>query len=516
MPMRLPGLSSGMDTESIVTELMRAQRMKSTKVENKITKLEWIQDKWKSLNTKLYSFYTGPLSKLRMQGSFSTKEALSSNDNKATATVASNAPAGTHLLKIKQLANAQFETGNRLNLDVNSQEITVDTKLVDLGMASGEGNNIVIDTGKEVKTFTITDTTTVGDFVQSLKNAGLNASYDTKQKRFFISSKESGSANAFSISVTGATDLSKLGLSTITKTANADGTISVAGGVNLVAATNAKIVYNGTEIENSSNVVTVNGLTLTLKNVTSGANTADTSDDEVISINVKNNTQAVYDMIKGFVKSYNELLKEMNDSYYAASSKGYEPLTDEERESMTDDQIEKWENKIKDSLLRRDNNLNSLLSTLRSSLGESVEIDGKKYSMASFGVRMGDYTEKGILHINGDADDSLMSGLTNDLMEALTEDPDKVMNVFTKVANKVYKSMTEDMKSTSLRSALTFYNDKEITKSITNYKSELKRMESKLTQMENRYYKQFTAMETALAKMNSQSSSLMSMLGNNQ
>lgn len=41
MPIRMTGLSSGMDTESIIAALMSAQRTKQTKVENKRTKLEW-------------------------------------------------------------------------------------------------------------------------------------------------------------------------------------------------------------------------------------------------------------------------------------------------------------------------------------------------------------------------------------------------------------------------------------------------------------------------------------------
>jgi flagellar hook-associated protein 2 len=75
------------------------------------------------------------------------------------------------------------------------------------------------------------------------------------------------------------------------------------------------------------------------------------------------------------------------------------------------------------------------------------------------------------------------------------------------------------MKSSSLSSALTVYNDKEMAKTLSNYKADLAKMEKKLADIEERYFKQFAAMETAMARINSQSSALMSMLGltyNNQ
>jgi predicted neuraminidase len=93
------------------------------------------------------------------------------------------------------------------------------------------------------------------------------------------------------------------------------------------------------------------------------------------------------------------------------------------------------------------------------------------------------------------------------------DDPDKVMEVMNKIASNLYKTLSDDMKSSTLRSALTLYNDKEMTNQIKDYKSDLSTLEDKLQDVENRYYKQFSAMETAMAKLNSQSSSLASMLG---
>lgn len=667
MAMRLSGLVSGMDTEAVVEQLMNAQRLKTKKVQNKITTTEWKQEQWKALNAKIYALYTGQLSKLRMQGTYAVKKAISSNTAKVDVTAGSSAPEGTHIIKVKQLASSQFVTGDKLNTDNKGNQISTSTKLVDLGFDVSEGTTIHIKNGNKQVNLDIRGNTTVGDFVNSLKNAGLNASYDTGQKRFFISSKASGAENAFEITTSSSaltqsknairdflsydslsgsskqkvdgylasylndtltegdreaiknnlldiknqqvkvqfindyikdednilavTDevraqleeglaegetldddvlqaaikdrlrqdaeaavaawesnevtegniftaaeeeldtllsvyanasddpvsqtgsLASLGLGEISK--NNEGIVEISGNPQaaLIQATDAIIIYNGAELSGASNNFTVNGLTLNLKGVTAGLNTVGTEDDEIINISVTGNTDAVYDMIKDFVKTYNELLKEMNESYNAASSRGYDPLTDEERAKMTDDQIEKWEEKIKSSLLRRDDTLGSLINLMRSTLNETVTVNGKSYSLSSFGIVTQSYTEKGLLHISGDADDASVANMENKLMEALTNNPDELMQVMTKIADNLYGSLMDKMKSSTLSSALTVYNDKEISNNLTNYKSDLKKLEAKLLEIENKYYKQFAAMESAMAKMNSQSSALMSMMG---
>jgi flagellar hook-associated protein 2 len=228
---------------------------------------------------------------------------------------------------------------------------------------------------------------------------------------------------------------------------------------------------------------------------------------------VSNNAQAVYDTIKDFITKYNEILKEMNDAYYAPSAKGYDPLTDEEKEVMTEDQIDKWEKKIKDSLLRRDDTLGGLINIMRTTLNEGVTVNGKTLSLSSFGISSQNYTEKGILHIYGDEDDEAVSASKNKLMDALNKNPDEVMEVVSKLTDKLYSRLMDKMKSSSLSSALTVYNDKEMDKTLSAYKSDLKRMEKKLADIEDKYYRQFAAMESAMAKINSQNSAMMSMLG---
>ena len=49
MAMRLSGLMSGMDTESIVQQLVEAKKTKVDTAKKDQTKLQWKQDIWKEL-----------------------------------------------------------------------------------------------------------------------------------------------------------------------------------------------------------------------------------------------------------------------------------------------------------------------------------------------------------------------------------------------------------------------------------------------------------------------------------
>ena len=113
MAIKLSGLASGLDTESIIEQLMEAQSYKKTKLVNKQTKLTWTQDKWKELNTKIYALYTEQLSKLRLQSTYQTKSATSSNEDKVTVTAVATAASGQHTMSVSQIASSQYVTGGQ-------------------------------------------------------------------------------------------------------------------------------------------------------------------------------------------------------------------------------------------------------------------------------------------------------------------------------------------------------------------------------------------------------------------
>lgn len=196
MPIRMSGLSSGLDTEAIVGALMSAQSLKKTKVEREKTKLEWKQTKWAELNTKLLKLYNEHVSKLQLQSSYMTKKTSVSDSAKASVTANNKAANGSYSLEIKNIATSQHLTGAKINAD------SVETKLTEID-PSLLNKEITITNGDKTKKFAVTADTTIQDFTKALGEAGLTANFDTKQKRFFISSKDSGLENAFSITTSG-------------------------------------------------------------------------------------------------------------------------------------------------------------------------------------------------------------------------------------------------------------------------------------------------------------------------
>jgi flagellar hook-associated protein 2 len=274
----------------------------------------------------------------------------------------------------------------------------------------------------------------------------------------------------------------------------------------VITAKDSEIIFNGAKITNSTNSVTVNGISMELQAKTVG--------DEVINVQVTNDTEEVYNKVKDFIKEYNELLKEMNALYYAESARDYDILTSEEEEAMSDEDVEKWNDKIKGALLRRDSTLSGLLTSMKTTIHNSVEIDGEKFSLASFGISTSsDYTERGLLHLWGDEDDEYGSTKEDKLKAALEKDPGTVGKALSQMFKNMYDSLTEKTKAVDgLKSAMKFYNDKQITKELEGYTKDISSWEKKLSSMEERYYDQFTAMEVALSKMQNQSNSLASFM----
>ena len=294
-------------------------------------------------------------------------------------------------------------------------------------------------------------------------------------------------------------------------------------GMVLTKAKDTEVVYNGATLTSTTTSIDVAGVTLNLLGTTQTGEIQDPNDPDkkipvygTVNVTVSNDTSAVYDTIKEFITEYNSILKTMNTYYDASSASSYEVLTDEQKEAMSDDEVDKWNTKIKDSLLRRDSTLSGLISTMKTNMmGTVTASNGKTYSLANLGITTSskNYNEGGLLHIKGDEDDDEFADSTNTLMQMLEEDPDTVKEVLSGLAKNLYDGLNKKMGTSTLSSALTFYNDKEMASQLSDYKKEISDWESKLSDMEERYYSQFSAMETALAKIQSQQNTLSSYLG---
>lgn len=718
MAIRLSGMVSGMDTESLVSALVSSYKLKKDNLVKAQTKLSWKQEKWKTMNTSIYGFYSGKLSSARFSASYNLKTSTVSNDKYAKVSASSSAVSGTQRLKVNHLAATGYLTGGKITATGKSK-VTGSTKVSDI-IGTKDGS-ISVKTSSGIKSIDITEDMNVSQFVAKLKETGLNASFDETNGRFFISAKESGKDNDFSLIANndnGLTALKKLGIYTVNDTDKAEytrlaslvegsgeynaelesmytsinakdtaktyadkynaaqnqldilaandtvlvdkdatdksqalkdaidalrdktshmlddyseyykvkkdadgkevkdsdgklvyeydkeaiekagkteefntlsknkennealiksyddnskiisdteGYVTVGSDGKAVADENnpkvsqevsdtnttnktaakalldskiamaktakddvedktatdvkkpvrvvgqdSEIMLNGAIFTNNTNNFSINGLTIQALNVT--------ADDEEITITTDTDVDGIYDMIKGFLKDYNDLVKSVDVAYNAASSKGYEPLTSDEKDAMTDDEVKKWEEKIKDSLLRKDSTLGSVLDTMKNDMALSFDVNGKRYSLASFGIATLGYfnspeNETGVYHIDGDKDDSKTSANTDKLKAMIASDPDTVISFFSQLSTRLYTDLGNKMAASSTSSAYTIYNDKQMNTQYSEYNTKISEAEDKVTTWEDYYYSKFSAMESALAKMNAQSSSLTGLFG---
>lgn len=703
MAMRLSGLMSGMDTESIIQELVAAKQTKVDTKKKAQTKHEWTQEAWKSLNSKLKSFQSKYVSNMRFSTAYMKKTTKVSNSNAASVITGENAVNGVQTLEIKKLAKTGYLTGAELS-GTNGSDLTALSKLSELGVTD-EGT-FTIKTGNKAVDVQVNGESTISDVLNQLKNAGLNASFDAKNQRFFVSAKESGADSDFSLTAAddkGMGVLSALGLQAgldndaatkaeyttysnyfvagnkaatianmsdlidkevqsqtagylekykslletksaaqqkitelnekyqdnplrtveeytsdieekntkiaemeeqlqndvltdgdkkaiqekitslkeevtglitekedaealraqqdilskaetdledvekyvnITAVTDADGKVTysaeatdllkekvsdqyyakaefanrvindpslAAGKATKVDGQDAEIYLNNAKFTNKDNVFEINGLTITALN--------ETKDGEAVTLTTQNDTDGIYDMLKNFLKDYNELINEMDKLYNADSAKGYEPLTDEEKDAMSETEAEEWEKKIKDSLLRRDSNLNTISSAMKSIMSGGLEINGKTMYLYDFGIDTLGYfnaadNEKNAYHIDGDPDDENTSGNADKLKSMISSDPDTVVSFFTQLSRNLYEKMTDLSKSVNgYRSFGSFYDDKKMKEDYDSYTSKIAELEEKLADYEDKWYKKFSAMETAMAKMQSNVNAVTSMLG---
>ena len=217
MAIRITGMYSGLDTESIINDLVSAQSVKKNSLVKAQTKLSWKQDAWKALNSKIYNFYTNVLDDMRWEASYQKKATKVSNSNVVSVIASKDAVNGVQELKVSELAKQGFLTGADLTkLDGNSgKKFTAKSTLSDLGITNAGSFSVEID-GKYTE-INVDGSTTISDLVKKLGDAGLNANFDEKSQRFFVSSKKSGKEANFHLvgnNANGMEALSKLGMLT--------------------------------------------------------------------------------------------------------------------------------------------------------------------------------------------------------------------------------------------------------------------------------------------------------------
>ena len=501
MTLRVTGLASGLDTESIITELVSVNSYKVASLQKEQTKLSWKTDAWKSMNSKVYSFYTSTLSDLRFSSSYSTRKTTVSDSNVATVKTGSGASNTTQTMRVDQMAKAGYLTGGKLGGNVKA-----DTKLSEIGENGSEigAGQIKLTIGKgDPINIDITADTTIKDIVDKLKEQGLNASFDEKNQRMFISSAETGENYDFTLE--SKDENGKKALAALKINMTDPGTEA-----KKIKGQDAIIYLNDAEFKSDTNTFEINGLTINVMQETG---------DKEVTLTTGVDTDGMYETIKNFITKYNELMEGMLEGYNADTSKGYEPLTSDEKAAMTETEIDEWEKKIKDSLLRRDETLGSTISALNKIMNEGIEMkDGSMMYLFDLGINTPGYFNaeenyRNSFHIDGDKDDTVSGKKEDKLMAAINADPDKVATFFQELTEKMYSKLTDLMGSSDYSSAYTLYNDKQMKTDYTDYTSKIAKAEADLNAKMDKYYQKFAAMEAAMAKVQNQQNSFTSMLG---
>lgn len=397
--------------------------------------------------------------------------------------------------------------------------------LEDVGIKSGDRNLINIDRNAEElfnetqqlsfkingKTFSFDKSLSIRDMMDQINvsDARVNMTYNTLTDKFSIVSKDTGESSAVEIeNISGNLfgDSSYINIGD-QKTRNGQDAV-------------VYINDNGktSPITRSSNVFTIDGVTFSLKEATTQA----------IEYNVENNTEGVYEKISSFVKSFNELYDSIHTKIYEKKYKDFQPLTEEQKGDMSENEIKLWEEKAKSGILRRDSILMSMESSLRNAFWDKIE--GVGTSFKEIGITESEDYEKFELIID-----------ETKLKEAISKDPKGVMKLFQKedlidyspvlsseesaqryketgFAQRVHDIIMSNartnrnqfglkgvlLEKAGLKGDVSSLNNI-IEDSIQDIDKRIDQAIERMQNKEDRYWKKFSAMEAAMQRLNAQS-----------
>ena len=345
--------------------------------------------------------------------------------------------------------------------------------------------------------------------VNANESANVTMKYDSNTDKLVVTANDTGAGNT--LVMADATDGGSF-ITSIMPTAT-----------NYTAGVDAQVVLDNVTLTRSSNTFTQDGVTYTLNSKSTTA----------ASVGITQDTDAIYDVINNFVTDYNTLIASVNAKTSEEYDEDYPPLTDDQEEDMSDEEITKWNAKAQTGLLANDNTLSSMLSKMRSALMSSVP--GVTDVLTSIGITTSTYSEQGKLHVDEDA-----------LKTAIASDPTTVMNLFTKTSStypgtatvRTYNNSERSTRTSEEGIAYKIYDvlqdyvgtirdsggnkgillekagmendttdtDNSLSDQLDTLADKIEDEEDRLDDVQDRYYNQFTAMETALEKLSSQSS----------
>ena len=421
-------------------------------------------------------------------GSEAGKYTLSLSANANTVTVVNNA-AGNGL----ELASGMT---NRISLnssigDLLGDDLTGDTFQFSI-------NDVVFNINKD---------DSIGSFINRVNSsaAGVRVSYSAINESFVFTSNVTGEGDNIRFN-----DISGNFLGQLTGNGGDPQNLP-----NAVRGTNAEIVIDGRVISSSTNTFTVNGVAFEVNGVTeANAN---------IVINVTTDPDDVVSKIKNFINEYNTLIDSLDAMLKEKKVAGYQPLTDEQRAEMSESEIRNWETEAKKGLLNNDSTIRGIMSQMRTSLYQKVDAAG--ISLFDIGIT----TESNSVSNNGRLE--LTETGEAKLRKMLDQNPDAVRNLFTYhngahesdegfditrqglahrlefiIDNAVRISGTRPGSLVALAGSdvITGNNESSLGRRIDLIDKQIALLKTRLENEYNRYWKKFAALETAVARMNTQ------------
>ena len=494
--MRVGGLATGMDIYSIVNDLMRARRMPVDKLNQQRQILQWQQEDLRSLNNTLRTFRDKAFD-MRLQRTFLAREASSSNEGVVRVSANSEAVAGTYTFSVTSLARGAYLNSNENLAKYNDgqtlqEQFSLADGDIEFSIANGVGESRVsVDFKIDPKEKSIYDV------VNAINNAkdeegnslGIKASFDKNLNRFFLMTSQTGENQVIEWA-----DVSGSFLADSLKLSN-----------NNVSGQDSEVTLNGLTFKRPTNNFTVNGITFNLQS------------EGTTTITVKNDTDTVFNNIKNFITAYNETMATVRDKLAEPRYRDFPPLMDLQREQLTEKQIDQWEEKSRSGLLRSDPMLSSMQSSLRTMLSSGVEGSTLK-NLHAIGISTTANYRSSDLVINEDR-----------LRKAIQENPEAVMELFNRqagegedknhhgIARRLYDEVNSAIRLIADRAGssdgLSLVDNSIMGKKVGRINKEISNWEGRLKQIEERYWRQFTAMEKAINQLNSQGMWLAQQLG---
>ncbi|WP_379965623.1 flagellar filament capping protein FliD [Ectobacillus sp. sgz5001026] len=516
--LRITGMASGLDTQSIVTKLMAVEQIPLNKIMQNKQWTQWQQAAYRDVNTKLLDFRNS-FQNLRLQSTFQANKIQSSDTSKITATQSGNPSQTNYSITAATLYQPAIPSSVKFS--------SVDASLTDTTTAFGTGKGfsftLTDPTTTNNTTIVLTDTDNIQTALSKInaqsQNTHVTASYSAGDKALVFTSNPGYSSIAISSAPTNVLNI-------------ANGTVdlnqsTIAGGNQGKASVNGSATINGVNLTLTSNTFAFDGVQFTLNsNITSGA----------VNITKTPDSDAIFTSIKTFVDKYNEMITTFNGKISETKNKDYPPLLDTQKSSMTDTQITQWETEAKKGVLQNDSIVGKLLTSLRKAIYSTVSdptagtVNSNFNSLAKIGITTStDYHDNGKLVIDEAKLKGLLQTNATDVQTLFTKTydtgtvSDTTLNSTSKFQNSGVAWRIYDQVNATLKQLVTKAGDPTLQiggslldKSIQDINKQITSWQASLTQKENQYWAKFNAMEQAMQQSNSQSSWLTSQLGTSQ